>query len=61
MNLKLKWSLLVVLNTLTSLFIGANFFKTIGGALGVAFGIITFIFIYYSLDNYLKQKNKSEW
>ncbi len=61
MNLKLKWSLLVILNTLSSLYLGHKFFMSISGALGVAFGIMTFIFIYFTLDSYLKRNNQPEW
>jgi uncharacterized membrane protein required for colicin V production len=34
---------------------------SISGALGVAFGIMTFIFIYFTLDSYLKRNNQPEW
>lgn len=61
MNKYLKWSLLVGINTILSLFFAFEFMQTIQGALGVILGIITFILLYILLDTYIERKKKARW
>lgn len=61
MNKYLKWSLLVSVNTVISLFFAFEYMQKIQGKLGVMLGIITFILLYVLLDTYFEQKNKIRW
>lgn len=56
-----KWIVLVSANTVLSLVLALEFMKTPQRALGVIFGIISFIILYAKLEDYLIKTGRMKW
>ncbi len=60
-NISANWAFIVCFNTVFSLMFAFDFMKGVPGALGIIFGIASFIFMYVKLDEFLLKTKRKAW